>query len=288
MAIDDDANPFLLSRRWRTLLLGLLVLGSLPIALLYVWMLLASVNTASIYGLVPTGWTLRHWRFLWTESLKAGYPNIWTVTWNSLLFSCMVMVCEVSVAVLAGYVLSRWQFRGRLLLLQGTLLLHAFPAITLIIAIFFVLRELGLLNTMGGVILVKVALELPFALWMMKGFFDSIPWPVEMAALVDGASRITTWYRILVPQVRPGITALSLFAFLSGWGEYVFLLTFILDKSNWTLSRYVAGLLGEGELFIDYGLITAVGLFYMLPAIGVFALAHKYLVRLPFGVNTQR
>ena len=170
--MDDDANPFLLPRRWRTLLLGLLALGSLPIVLVYVWMLLASVNTASIYGLVPTGWTLQHWRFLWTASLKAGYPNIWTVTWNSLLFSFLVMVGEVSVAVLAGYVLSRWQFRARLLLLQGTLLLHAFPAITLLIAIFFVLRELGLLNTLGGVILVKVALELPFALWVMKGFFE--------------------------------------------------------------------------------------------------------------------
>ena len=150
------------------------------------------------------------------------------------------------------------------------------------------LRGLGLLNTLGGVILVKVALELPFALWVMKGFFDTIPWSVEMAALLDGASRVTTWYRILVPQVRPGITALSLFAFLSGWGEYVFLLTFILDKNRWTLSRYVAGLLGEGDVFIDYGLVTAVGLFYMLPAIGIFVVAHRYLVHLPFGMNNQR
>jgi inositol-phosphate transport system permease protein len=151
-----------------------------------------------------------------------------------------------------------------------------------------VLRSFGLLNTLGGVILVKVALELPFALWVMKGFFDTIPWPVEMAALLDGASRLTAWYRILVPQVRPGITALSLFAFLSGWGEYVFLLTFILDKSHWTLSRYVASLLGEGDVFIDYGLVTAVGVFYMLPAMGIFALAHRYLVRLPFRTNNQR
>jgi mRNA-degrading endonuclease RelE of RelBE toxin-antitoxin system len=94
----------------------------------------------------------------------------------------------------------------------------AFPAITLIIAVFFVLRALHLLNTLAGVMLVKVALELPFALWVMKGFFDGIPWPVEMAALVDGANRFTTWYRILLLQIRPGITALSLFAFLSGWG----------------------------------------------------------------------
>ena len=231
--------------------------------------------------------TLHHWRFLWLCTIKPGYPNIWVVTGNSLLFAIAVMVLEVSMALLAGYVLSRWQFRGRLLLLQGTLLLHAFPAITLIIAVFFILRALHLLNTLAGVMLVKVALELPFALWVMKGFFDGIPWHVEMAALVDGANRFTTWYRILLPQIRPGITALSLFAFLSGWGEYVFLVTFILDKSGWTLSRYVASILGEGEVFVDYGLITAVGLFYMLPALVLFTMAHKYLVRLPFGVGTR-
>ena len=107
-----------------------------------------------------------------------------------------------------------------------------------------------------------------------------------MAALVDGANRFTTWYRILLPQIRPGITALSLFAFLSGWGEYVFLLTFILEKSGWTLSRYVASILGEGEVFVDYGLMTAAGLFYMFPALLLFSIAHNYLIRLPFGVDT--
>lgn len=262
-----------------------LALMSAPLLLLYLWLALASLNPEGLRGFLPTEVTLHHWRFLWVATVKPGYPNIWAVTGNSLLFALVVMLLEVSIALMAGYVLSRWQFRGRLLLLQGTLLLHAFPAITLIIAVFFVLKALQLLNTLLGVILVKVALELPFALWMMKGFFDGIPWHIEMAALVDGANRWTTWYRILLPQIRPGITALSLFAFLSGWGEYVFLLTFILDKGGWTLSRYVASILGEGELFVDYGLITAVGVFYMLPALILFAVAHRYLIRLPFGTD---
>jgi inositol-phosphate transport system permease protein len=284
LADHDSSTPP--RRTARLLSAGLAVLSG-PIVLMYVWLVLASLNRDSLASFLPTAWTLHHWRFVWLATIKPGYPNIWIVTWHSLLFACVVMVLEVSIALLAGYVLSRWQFRGRLLLLQGTLLLHAFPAITLIIAVFFVLQGLHLLNTLAGVILVKVALELPFALWVMKGFFDGIPWPVEMAALVDGANRFTTWYRILLPQIRPGITALSLFAFLSGWGEYVFLVTFILDTSRWTLSRYVAGILGEGEVFVDYGLITAVGLFYMLPALVMFALAHRYLIRLPFGMNSR-
>src|SRR5215470_11093976 len=99
---------------------------------MYLWLLLASMNRESLASFLPTGWTLQHWRFLWVATIKPGYPNIWVVTGNSLLFAVVVMVLEVSIALLAGYVLSRWQFRGRLLLLQSTLLLHAFPAITLI------------------------------------------------------------------------------------------------------------------------------------------------------------
>ena len=190
---EDDA-PGYRAAHWGLMVgLGLL---SLPIVLLYLWLLLASVNRHSLTSFLPTGWTLQHWRFLWLATVKPGYPNIWVVTGNSLAFAGAVMLLEVSLALLAGYVLSRWRFRGPLLLLQGTLLLHAFPAITLIIAVFFVLKTLHLLNTLAGVMLVKVALELPFALWVMKGFFDGIPWQVEMAALVDGATRVTTWYQI--------------------------------------------------------------------------------------------
>ena len=227
---DDDGST--LHRSYHRILIACLALLSTPIVLMYLWLLLASVNRESLGEFPANGWTLQHWRFLWVATVKQGYPNIWVVTGNSLLFAVAVMVLEVSIALLAGYVLSRWQFRGRLLLLQSTLLLHAFPAITLIIAVFFVLRALHLLNTLAGVMLVKVALELPFALWVMKGFFDGIPWPVEMAALVDGANRFTTWYHILLRQIPSGITALSLFAFLSGWGEYVFLLTFILGEKR--------------------------------------------------------
>jgi inositol-phosphate transport system permease protein len=120
-------------RKSHGVLLAFLALLSTPIVLMYLWLLLASVNQDSLASFLPTGWTLRHWRFLWMATIKPGYPNIWVVTGNSLLFAVAVMVLEVSIALLAGYVLSRWQFRGRLLLLQSTLLLHAFPAITLII-----------------------------------------------------------------------------------------------------------------------------------------------------------
>src|SRR4029453_12975528 len=128
---DDDGSTQ--HRSYHRILIAFLALLSTPIVLMYLWLLLASVNRERRASFLPAGWTLQHWRFLWVAPIKPGYPNIWVVTGNSLLFAVAVMVLEVSIALLAGYVLSRWQFRGRLLLLQSTLLLHAFPAITLII-----------------------------------------------------------------------------------------------------------------------------------------------------------
>src|SRR4029450_2335608 len=159
---DNDGGPQ--RRSYHRILIAFLALLSTPIVLMYLWLLLASVNQESLASFLPTGWTLQHWRFVGVATVEPGYPNICVVTGNSLLFAVAVMVLEVSIALLAGYVLSRWQFRGRLLLLQSTLLLHTFPEITLIIAVFFVLRALHLLNTLAGVILVKVGLELPLAL----------------------------------------------------------------------------------------------------------------------------
>src|SRR5215468_6895097 len=127
---DDDGST--LRRSYHRVLIAFLALLSTPIVLMYLWLLLASVNRESLTSFLPTGWTLQHWRFLWVATIKPGYPNIWVVTGNSLLFAVAVMVLEVSIALLAGYVLSRWQFRGRLLLLQSTLLLHAFPATLLL------------------------------------------------------------------------------------------------------------------------------------------------------------
>ena len=99
------------------------------------------------------------------------------------------MAIVVGVSTLAGYYLSRFDFRGRAGYLKGLLVLHAFPAMTLIIPIFLMMYWIGLLDTLTGVILVVAALELPFAIFVMKGFFDAVPWDIEMSAMTDGASR---------------------------------------------------------------------------------------------------
>lgn len=159
--------------------------------------------------------------FLWSPLIVNGYPypGIWTVFFNSLFIAVGVATLEVGVALFAGYAISRSRFPGRGFLMQSTLLTHAFPAITGLIAAFYILNYLGLINTLTGVILLKGLAGAPMATWIIKGFFDDIPKELEWASSIDGCGKLKTLWHVFVPLVWPGITAIALFAFLSGWGS---------------------------------------------------------------------
>jgi len=264
----------------------ILILVCLPIILLYSWLIISSFATR-MEGLKPYGWTLNNWRFLlekpsffWQSGEES--PNIWVYTFNTLVYSFGITIFTIFICTTAGYAISRINFKGRRSLLALTIILHSFPSITLLVGIFVVLLFLGLYDRLLGVILVRVALQLPFGIWIMKGFFDSISWDVEMASLVDGCSRFKTWYKIMLPLVRPGILALSVFTFLSGWGDFLFPYIFIPSKTSQTLSVYLRSLTADVR-FVDYGLVTAVGLYYMIPIILLYIFAQKYLLNIYTG-----
>jgi inositol-phosphate transport system permease protein len=262
-----------------------LLLFTLPILLLYVWLTYSSFFPR-VEGLRPVGaFTLENWRFLWApetvEQLR-NKPPIIPLTINTLVFSLATTAVVLLVSSMAGYALSRLHFPGRRTFLGSVLLLHSFPSVTLLIATFIVLRQLGLYDQLLGVILVKAAFELPLGIWIMKGFFDTIPWELEMAALVDGAGRITTWWRVVMPLVRPGLLALGLLAFVSGWNEFLLPFVFMPSGSQATLSLLVRAMLGEGR-FVDYGVLTAVGLYYVLPVLLLFLFAQEQLMRIYGG-----
>lgn len=272
--------------RWSLhLTLGVL---SLPLVLPYLWLLMSAFSTRVSYGLVPRGFTLQNWRFLWQKNLgfvsgtSGRLPNIWEVVANSFILAAGTTVVIVGVSTLAGYLVSRYDFAHRRTVLRGAMMLQAFPGITLLVALFILLRALGILNSVLGVLLVIATLHLPFALFVMKGFFDSIPWDVEMASMIDGASRLRTWYSVLLPQVKSGIGAIAIFAFLWGWTDYIFVLTFILRRTNWTMSLYLSAVIGEYRA-VDYGLLAAVGVFYMIPSLVFFIFTQRQLVQLTIG-----
>ncbi|MBM7854842.1 inositol-phosphate transport system permease protein [Desulfohalotomaculum tongense] len=268
----------------RVMVYVVLVIVSLPLFIAYGWLFLNSLSDGAFGGIIPNKFTLQNWRFLWSE-VRIGttaFQSIWPITWNTFVLAAGITVIEILIAALSGFALSRMKFAGKDLIMKLTIFLHAFPGVALLIALYIVLQKLNLLDKLLGVILVKVALELPMATWMMKGFFDGIPWDIEWASYIDGCNRLQTWWKIIIPQLKPGIAAVAIFAFMSGWSEFIYAFTFIYSPENYTLAIYLKNLIGDFKM-LDYGLLCAAGLFYMIPTILFFIFSQKSLMKVSFG-----
>jgi inositol-phosphate transport system permease protein len=260
----------------------ILVITVVPIFVGYIWLLISSFSVAT-EGLRSTGYTLANWSFLWEPPFGRGYPSIWRVTLNTFLIAVSMTFFVVLVSSLAGYALSRQAFKGRKMFLSGTLVLHAFPSVTLLIGIYFVLRTLKLYNTNLGVALVMIGFELPFGIWLMKGFFDNVSWDMERAAFIDGASRLRVWWEIIMPTIKPGIAALAIFAFISGWNAWLIPKTFTIGAGqNATLSVYLNNFMGD-TVAVQWGMVTAVGLFQLIPVAIFFIFTQDLLLSIYAG-----
>ncbi len=262
---------------------ALLVITVLPIVVGYFWLVLNSFS-ARTEGLLPVGGlALENWSFLRETPFGRGYPSIWRVTFNTFLVAISMTIAVVLVSSLAGYALSRLNFVGRKSFLSLTLILHAFPSVTLLIGIYFVLRTLKLYNTLLGVGLVMIGFELPFGIWLMKGFFDNVSWDMERAALIDGASRLRVWWEIIIPTIKPGIAALAIFAFISGWNAWLIPKTFTIGAGQQaTLSVYLENFQGD-TVAVQWGTVTAVGLFQLVPVAIFFLFTQDLLLSIYAG-----
>ena len=260
-----------------------LTIASVPIIFMYVFLFVDTVTDTLPGEMMPNRFTLEHWRFLW-ENIE-GKASVWLAMLNTMIFASSVTIIVLTVSSTASYALSRLNIPFRKEFLAGILMLHAFPSITLIIAIFMILQMIGLYNTLIGVILVKASLQLPLGIWIMKGFYDAVPWEIEMAGIQDGASRFVVWYRLVLPQVRPGFLALGLFSFLEGWREYI--LPAILAPANEVqmLSVYLASLISDDQHF-DFNLFKSVGLFYATPVIIFYLFFQDKLMNI-YGGGTK-
>ena len=212
----------------------------------------------------------------------AQFPSVWMAFRNSLALAVSQTVIILTVASLAGYYISRFAFRGRNAFLQGMLVLHAFPAMTLIIPIFLMLHWIGLLDTIVGVMLVLATIELPFYVFVMKGFFDGVPWDIEMSAMTDGATRRQAFRLVVLPQVRVGLIAVAVFAFIRAWEEYIFVRTLLIENTNWVMSLYLFWV-ADDIMGVDYGIVAAVAVFYVLPSLLLYVFCQKYLTQMTIG-----
>jgi len=267
----------------------LIVLSLLPLFVGYLWLVIATFSYRT-EGLVPIGGlTLDNWSFI-TQPMES-LQSIWSITLNTLALALFMMAAVVTVSSMAGYALARMKFPGRNGFLSFTLILHGFPAVTLLIAIFFVLNFISKIpvlgsmfgyNTTGGIALVMISFELPLGIWLMKGFFDNISWDMERSALIDGASRWRTFWEIILPQIRPGILALGIFAFISGWNAYLIPRTFSVGANTGTLSVFMNQFLGDTAP-VNWNQVAAVGLFQLIPVFIFFVFAQEYLLNIYAG-----
>jgi inositol-phosphate transport system permease protein len=289
MLLDGRELQLKMKLKWTRLMpYTLLTIFTLPIAIMYLWLFLSSVSTKMIAGVIPAGLTLQNWRFLW-ENIVVGtdvLPNIWQVTWNTLLLAGGLTIAEVVISLLSGYALSRMNFPGRKLMLRSLILLHAFPSVSLLIAVYYVLDALGMIDTLWGVLIVKIALQVPMSTYIIKGFFDEVPWDVEWASLIDGCSRIKSWYQVVLPLVKPGIASIIIFSFLAGWSEFLLLYTFVFNNQTYTLATYINNIIGDFKM-TNYGVLTAVSIFYMLPVLIIYLLSQKSLMKMNVGGGKQ-
>ena len=268
-----------------------------PLLVGYFWVIVATFSYRT-EGLVPLdsndnfgGFTLKNWESIFAGNISGLEFNIWPILMTSLAIAVIMTFVVLLVSSMAGYALSRMHFPGRRFFLSFTLILHGFPAITLLIPIFIVLlrlRDIPFIgefigfNTIGGIALVMVAFQLPLGVWLMKGFFDNIPWDMERSALIDGASRFRTYWEILLPQIRPGLLALGIFAFIGGWNAYIIPATYSIGTGLSNLPVFLNELIDETAP-VDWNQVAAVGLFQLIPIFIFFIFAQEYLLNIYAG-----
>ncbi|MCG3141854.1 MAG: Trehalose transport system permease protein SugB [Anaerolineae bacterium] len=204
-----------------------------------------------------------------------------TLLRNSALLAVGVSALTVLIGTTAAYAFSRFRFRGREAGMLGFILVLMLPSVATVAALFVMLNiVLGpqLRNSIFGVGVAMIAGALPFAIWNMKGFIDTIPKDLEEAALIDGASLNQTFVRIMLPLALPGLAVTALFGFMAGWTEFVLSWQFISDPQWFTLSMTLYGMQGQYASNTPWSQFAAMSIVVSIPILIVFFALQKYIV----------
>jgi len=219
---------------------------------------------------IPKGATLANFRILLTETQFLRWLG------NSTLIALTVTVTGVALASTAGYALSRFRFLGRSSMLNGLLVTQMFPATMLLLPLYLILIKLSLINSYLGVIVIYAATALPFCIWQLKGYYDTIPPSLEEAAGIDGCSRWQSFYLIVLPLARPAMVITALFSFMTAWNEYVVAALILQDVNIFTLPLGLK--MFQANMSTQWGLYAAGALLVSIPVVLLFLILSRYLV----------
>jgi arabinogalactan oligomer/maltooligosaccharide transport system permease protein len=196
--------------------------------------------------------------------------------WNSIIVSMAVTITGVVLAALTGYAFSRFKFVGKKIGLLSLLTTQMFPATMLLLPLYIMLINVGLINTYLGVIIIYSATALPFTIWTMKGYYDTIPFSLEEAARIDGCNQFQAFYKIILPLAAPALVITALFSFMTAWSEYIVAAQVLQDADLWTLPLGLKSF--ESNMSTEWGLYGASSIIVTIPVVILFLALSKYLV----------
>ena len=239
------------------------------------WMVNTSLKPSEEIFLSPPTFYSVNWNFDAYFEVLGGRP-ILRYLLNSFIVAAGTTVVAVSLSALVAYGFTRFRIPFATAFIVFLIFTKMLPETLLIIPYFQLMSKLGLINTYLSLILAYSSFALPFAAWILIGFFRSIPNELDEAAMIDGASRLATFLRVVLPLARPGLVAVAMFTFLLAWNAYVFALVLTTDADMFVISVGVANLVGEYQ--VEWNELMAAALLGALPVLVIFSILNRHLV----------
>jgi arabinogalactan oligomer / maltooligosaccharide transport system permease protein len=221
-------------------------------------------------AIIPHDWTLESYRQLFTEQPFLQWLG------NSLIVATLVTLTGVALASTAGYAFSRFRFVGRRATMLAILTTQMFPATMLLLPLYILIAKLHLIDTYLGLTVFYTSTALPFCVWQMKGFYDTIPVSLEEAARLDGCSQAMAFWSVILPLATPGLVITALFSFMTAWSEYIVAAQVMQDENMFTLPLGIKSF--QASMSTQWGLYAAASILVSIPVVVVFLLLSKYLV----------
>jgi ABC-type glycerol-3-phosphate transport system permease component len=219
---------------------------------------------------LPKDFTLANFERLFDQTRFLTYFK------NSVFVSACTVLLTITIGCTGAYSLTRFKFYGREKIASLILFTYMFAPIMIVIPFYVLIKKMGLANTHFALIMAYTAFCLPFSLWLLRAFFQSIPLALEQAAMVDGAKRIQAVVYVILPLALPGIIATSIFTFILAWNEYIFVRILITSDELKTLSVGIADL--YNATVIDWGMIMSGSMLVTVPVLIFFVFVQRYLI----------
>ena len=251
----------------------------------FVWLFVTSISyqrnlLARPLSFIPPETTLDNYRMilgLVRFHAEGQAAKILPAMLNSLIVASLVTALNLVVGTTAGYAYARYRFPLKTFSLFALLFTRMLPTVVLIPAFFLMLRALGLQNTLTGLTVAYCSFTLPFTVWIMKAYFETVPAELDKSALVDGCNRLQAYYRVVLPVSGPGLVAAGAFTFMLCWNEFIVAQVLNTKPGTTTLPPVIAGM--NGQINIDYSVIAASGFLGALPAVLLVLIFQKYMVQ---------